>query len=359
MKFISSLLILCVILSANTWAQGYTRDFLIEVSKGNVPGHTIMNKFGENPDIDNGDFEAIWDAGGLYVAPTQARLHNLISTLAADAGTVLSSGTATGGSATTIIDTEATFETDTVAVGDIVLNDSNVNIGVVTAVNSEFTLTFSAGMRSPNNGFGVNDGGPNSDKAEPNASGDSYRVVTDASTGASVIHILGLDASFLRQEEFVVLNGASNVATANTYTRQERARVFATASTDAAGTITSTAQTDGTVTLQVVNGNNQTLMAVYTIPANQTGYLLDWWARLSKKVSALGDLSLKGGRLGGIQYVVQKGTVSSLGSSAIHHNFSLAPPIPGGTSLVLYSGSDSTDAGFSGGFSILLVEDEF
>ncbi len=43
------------------------RDFLLEVAKGNVPGHTLVNKFGRNLDIDTGSVpETVWGGGGLY-----------------------------------------------------------------------------------------------------------------------------------------------------------------------------------------------------------------------------------------------------------------------------------------------------
>jgi len=42
-------------------------DFYLEVAKGNIPGHSIINKFGFNPDIDNtSEPETVWSAGGLY-----------------------------------------------------------------------------------------------------------------------------------------------------------------------------------------------------------------------------------------------------------------------------------------------------
>jgi len=45
-----------------------------------------VNKFGDNPDIDSGAAEDIWSQGGKWVAPTQARIHNLTGA-AADNGT--------------------------------------------------------------------------------------------------------------------------------------------------------------------------------------------------------------------------------------------------------------------------------
>lgn len=42
-------------------------DFLLEVAKGNVVGHSLVHKFGRNPDIDTASgFEAIWNEGGDY-----------------------------------------------------------------------------------------------------------------------------------------------------------------------------------------------------------------------------------------------------------------------------------------------------
>ena len=51
-------------------------DFNLEVSKGLVPKHSTINKFGFNLDVDTGtDPETVWSAGGLYTFPsTHSRL---------------------------------------------------------------------------------------------------------------------------------------------------------------------------------------------------------------------------------------------------------------------------------------------
>jgi len=62
-----------------------TDGFLIEVARQNLSDVSYTNKYGRNPDIDTGtDPEDIWDAGGLWVAPTQARTHDIASTSAND-----------------------------------------------------------------------------------------------------------------------------------------------------------------------------------------------------------------------------------------------------------------------------------
>lgn len=318
-------------------------DYFMEIGKGNVAGSSLMAKFGENSDIDAG-FEVIWDAGGDYVPPTQARIHNIASSLAADAGTVIVDSTATGGSVTSLEDSTAPF--GTVNVNDLVLNDSNMEIGVVTAVTSTSELAIVRSMRDPDSGV---DG-------QANESGDAYRIVRDASTGISVLHIQGLSAFFLEQDEFVVTNGQSDVATVGSYIRQFRARVFSSASVDAAGTITSTAVTDGTVSLQVINGNNQTLMAAYTIPADKIGMLVRWWGSMSKKQSASSVINLRAGQFDKIGYIVQVRSVNSLGASSFDHEFDIPILFPGGADMWIEADASTTDVGIAGGFDIVLFD---
>ncbi len=68
------------------------QNFLLEVTKGNVAGHYPVNVFGRNIDIDSIAIADIWDGGHtgdvslIWVAPTQARVHNLISSSTSDDG---------------------------------------------------------------------------------------------------------------------------------------------------------------------------------------------------------------------------------------------------------------------------------
>lgn len=60
-------------------------DFYLEVAKGNIPGHSLIHKFGYNPDID-GAFEAIWNGGGSYTGhnPSGAEIIEIFSSDVAD-----------------------------------------------------------------------------------------------------------------------------------------------------------------------------------------------------------------------------------------------------------------------------------
>lgn len=66
-------------------------DFGTEVGRGNIVGYSKVNKFGEALDCDSGAATDVWDGADgttstdVWVAPTQARTHDLASTSAADA----------------------------------------------------------------------------------------------------------------------------------------------------------------------------------------------------------------------------------------------------------------------------------
>lgn len=319
-------------------------DFNLEVTKGSIPKHTFIHKFGENPTIDNlATFKDIWDAGGTYVPPTQARIHAIVSTDVNDAGTVVSTGTVTGGDTRVLVDSSATFVSDGVQVGDAILNDTCVEIGFVTAVTSETELGILSEMRDPGSGF----------PDIGNTAGDTYRIVNADSTGCPVFFVTGLNASLLEISEFVVLNGQTPVNTVKTYFRQYRARAFYQSGI---GVITSTAAVDGTISCQIIDGNNQTLMAIYTIPSNKVGYLRSWWGTLSKKTGAAVEMHLRVGQLHGVGYIINSRGLSSTGSSQF--TFDYIPPdvLVGGADIWVEASSDTVNVGVAAGFDIILID---
>ena len=64
-----------------------SNDFFLELAKGNIPGHSIVHKFGKNPDIDIASgFEALWNGGEEYTGfnATEAQIVEVYSTSAND-----------------------------------------------------------------------------------------------------------------------------------------------------------------------------------------------------------------------------------------------------------------------------------
>ena len=55
-------------------------DFHTEVSKGLVPKHALVHKFGHNLDVDTTtDPETVWSAGGIYTFDTSASPLRIVS----------------------------------------------------------------------------------------------------------------------------------------------------------------------------------------------------------------------------------------------------------------------------------------
>lgn len=98
-------------------------------------------------------------------------------------------------------------------------------------------------------------------------------------TGARTVHIEGLDANYLEISETVTLNGQTAVNTVNEYLRVGRLEVvtvgsgLANAGDVYAGTGTVTGGVPATVYAKIPIGQNNTLMAIYTVPANKQAYL--------------------------------------------------------------------------------------
>ena len=75
-----------------------TKDFALEVAIGNVSKTFKINKFGCGPDCDSGIATDVWDGADgatstdIWVAPTQARVHDIVSTQAADDGSPVGTG---------------------------------------------------------------------------------------------------------------------------------------------------------------------------------------------------------------------------------------------------------------------------
>lgn len=251
--------------SLNRYNKGgalLTSEFGTEVSLGVVSNYSINTKFGRNGDIDtNSDPEDVWAGGGNYTGFNATGNENIevLSSDADDQGSLVSSGTATGGSSTTIVDSGADFVSDGVAVGDVIVNDTVGAHGVITAVTAT-TITV----------FRMQDKGIN---PILNNNGDSYRVVNANDTGAALVRLdLLLDEDFAEQDPvYVILNGTSGVTVTGNYMRCSRASVILAGSSDGnEGTITVRQATSTSNVFAVMpSQNNQTTIGATTVPAGK------------------------------------------------------------------------------------------
>jgi len=245
-------------------------DFYTAVAKGDIPGHSMVHKFGRNTLIDTAtDPEDVWDGGGIWVAPTAARTHDIASGNGADAA---------------------------------------------------------------------------------------------AGLGAQTIRVEGLDSAGVLQGEDITMNGVTNVPTASTYTMIHRMYVLTVGATGTnVGVITATAQTDATVTAQIsIGGFNQTLMAIYRIPSDKTGYLMCFWGSVNGGNAGGADVNLvleADNSADGLYRVQFTTGLNSDGTSHFEHVY--RAPVKYDASQTLKMNVEqvsANNADVSAGFDILLVD---
>lgn len=237
-------------------------DFGSEVARGVYDGYSISTKFGRLKNVDQADADGngaqvdIWDGGGYYTGhnPTVGENLQVFSSDANDTGALVSSGTATADSDTKLIDSSATFITDGVAVGDLIINDTCGCHGHIISVDSETELT----VFDMHNGI-----------IETNTTGDSYRVSTNTSTGAGVIVIIGSLADDYTQnkDEYVILDGTTPVTVAGNFFRANKAKVVTAGTTlhnEGEITIRQAVTTANVFAVMPLSG--QTKIAAFTVP---------------------------------------------------------------------------------------------
>jgi hypothetical protein len=158
--------------------------------------------------------------------------------------------------------------------------------------------------------------------------------------------------------EDIVMNGTTVVPTINSYVIIHRMQVRTKGpSGPNIGTITATAQIDGTITAQINPDNGQTQMAVYGIPSGKCLYLADYYFSLivtpgagrsafaALVVNPEPDIELIG--------FLTKHTqaVADVGSSYIQHKFDPYFEICGPAIVKVQATGSTTGLDVSGGFN--------
>ena len=114
-----------------------------------------------------------------------------------------------------------------------------------------------------------------------------YLKSTSASDTGSLT-VYGLDADYVLQEETVTLTGTTAVATQNTFKRIYR-MIYSDGAGNVGALTASTVSGTGTVVAHILAGDSQTLMCVYTVPANTRAYGCQYTVGIGKG----GDASFK------------------------------------------------------------------
>lgn len=249
-------------------------DPMLDIARGLVTGIDHANKFGVTLDADVGVLTDLWDNSAttrVWVAPTQARTHQIKSS---DAG------------------------------------DDGSPVGV----------------------------------------------------GARTIRIWGLKTwSLAETSEDIIMNGTTDVPTANTYVIIHRMRVLTKGGTNSnVGVITATADTDNGITAQINAGLGQTEMAILGIPDTQVAYVTGWRTSSLKATTALTaeiDLLFNPEPNAELLHFLIKDNLGleTAGTSHAAHNFRPYLKLAGPGIIKLRANADKANSVISGGMDVIRV----
>lgn len=294
-----------------------------------------LNKFGANPNLTQDTQASVWANGGLYVWPTQARVHDVVSSNPQDSGFALGLLTTTGNfsnTETVTIDEKVyTFQTSLTDVDGNVLIGSDAEESIDNLV-AAITLAAGAGTTYAT-AMTLH---PTCTAIKNTAAIMAAYAKTSGSDGAELI------------DEDLVLNGLVTVVTPDTYLGINR--TFSKTGAKNAGAITLTAQTDATVSANIAIGKAQSQLAIYYVPSDRDLMMDTYFISVGKQANAAvsGELYIDSGS--GIARLRHGIGAHSQGSTKSTHEFKPALRVPAGSKIDLRAESSASSTGVTGGF---------
>lgn len=193
-------------------------------------------------------------------------------------------------------------------------------------------------------------------------------TISSSDAGDTVdIEVQGLDSNFDLVTQTATLNGQNKVTLGTALIRVFRMKNVG--ATDLAGyvycyvdtTISAGVPTTTAPVRSVIqNSNNQTLMAVYTIPNGKTGYMRDWYASTAgASKSSNYVIRLKARPTGKVFQLKHIASISDTGNSYIQHKYEEPEVFAAKTDIEMtaqMTAAGATAAAVSAGFDIVLVD---
>jgi len=213
---------------------------------------------------------------------------------------------------------------------------------------------------------GANDGNTNEMQYNYSATADIDSLSSSNNGDTQDIEVQGLTSTFLLTTQTITLTGQTRAALATKLIRVFRMKNVGT--TDFAGQVycyISTSPLTGgvpattsTIRAQINASNNQTLMAVYTIPTSKTGYMYSWYVGVAGAIKTSAHVvHLVVRPTGQVFQLKNASSVIANGNSYLQHSYDIPEILPGKSDIEIRVNTDTNVAAVSAGFDIILVDD--
>jgi len=195
---------------------------------------------------------------------------------------------------------------------------------------------------------------------------DIDSISSENNSDTQDLEIQGLDTNYNIVTQTITLTGQARKALNTSLIRVFRMKNVGSSNTAGHvfcyvnGAITLGVPDDASTIRAIIQpGNNQTLMAVYTVPAGVTGYMRDWYASISgANKSSNYTVKILARPFGGVFQLKHISALADTGTSAYQHLYEEPEIFPQKTDIEIKVSSASvgtTAASFSAGFDIVLV----
>ena len=187
-------------------------------------------------------------------------------------------------------------------------------------------------------------------------------LISDDGGDTEPILVTGLDINGNEVEQTLTLTGNTRVALTTALWRVYR--MVNVGTTNIAGTVYCYTGTGGTPAANLIRAviegsNNQTLMALYTIPNKKVGFLFREEVGQSRGVSTSETrCALRTRHYGGVFTIRKRVNLANSGSSIYQDVHPFPDPLSAKTDVLMTIESVSATVGIFGAFSILLVNEE-
>lgn len=179
----------------------------------------------------------------------------------------------------------------------------------------------------------------------------SIPAVNASDNGKSIV-LVGLDNDYLELSETVTVSSSTATTTTQSFKRIFRAYVTNGSATNVGDIVV---QKGGTTVATIKAGKAQTLMAIYTVPAGKTGYIIKGVATCQAGADATGDMFIR--YFGEDSFRVGHSfEVSGTGGEYLY-DFGVPVKIPEKSDIDVRCSVRSNNARVTAAFDIILDED--
>lgn len=191
---------------------------------------------------------------------------------------------------------------------------------------------------------------------------DSLSSSNDSDTEPIEVH--GLDTDFNLVVQTITLTGQTRVALTTALVRVHR--MINVGSTGLAGDLycyvngsitLGVPQTAADVRAIIKSGNEQTQMALYTIPNGKTGYLLRWNASISMRQNQLSDIQMRVRPNGQVFQLKHNGSLLPTGASHQIHSNVVPIPYAAKTDIAFRADTSADNGSVFIFFELILIDD--